>query len=108
MARYRLLSQHYSEEDKLLEPGTEVGDGCEHAWTRPPTVEMEPLDEAGMDAIAKERRRVGETVDPTDQLAMTMAETEETPPRRRRPKPAAELQEPADSLGAADEASGTG
>jgi len=55
MARYRLLSQHFSEEDKLLEPGTEVGDGCEHLWTRPPTVEMLPLDEDGMDAVARER-----------------------------------------------------
>lgn len=72
MAKYKLLAQHFSEEDKLLEPDTLVGDGTEHKWTRPPTVEMEALDEEGRVAIAKERERTGETLSPIDDLPMTM------------------------------------
>ena len=96
MAKYRLLSQHYSEEDKLLEPGDEVGDGCEHRWTRPPTTEMIALDEEGAALLEKERRRVGErTTNPVDDLPMTVGETDETPVRRRHRKREAEQQEPA-------------
>lgn len=74
MAKYRLLSQHYSEEDKLLEIGTEVGDGTEHKWTRPPTVEMEALDDAGRAALERERTRAGERISPVDDLPLTMGE----------------------------------
>ena len=74
MAKYRLLSQHYSEEDKLLEIGTEVGDGTEHKWTRPPTVEMEALDDAGRAALERERTRAGEKIAPIDDLPLTMGE----------------------------------
>ena len=103
MARYRLLAQHFSEEDKLLEPGTEVGDGCEHLWTRVPTTDMEPLDEAGRAAIARERIRVGEKADPLDALPMTMGKADSpAQPRRRHRKRQAEPQEPeAETAGAA-------
>jgi hypothetical protein len=87
MARYRLLAQHFSEEDKLLEPGTEVGDGTEHIWTRAPTSEMEALDEEGRQLVARERIRAGEHVDPVDALPMTMAEANSpAQPRRRHRK----------------------
>ena len=72
MAKYKLLAQHFSEEDKLLEPETIVGDGTPHAWTRAPTVEMEALDEEGKKAIELERKRTGETLDPTEELPLTM------------------------------------
>jgi hypothetical protein len=69
--RYRLLAQHYSEEDKLLEPGTEVGDGTPYLWTRPPTPEMAGLDEASRAAVEHEKIRCGEGgLDPLSQLRM--------------------------------------
>jgi hypothetical protein len=74
MAKYKLLSQHYSEEDKLLEPETEVGDGTKHLWTRKPTVEMEGLDEEGRLLIDIERERTGNRIAPLDDLPMTMQE----------------------------------
>ena len=76
MAKYRLLSQHYSEEDKLLEVGTEVGDGTEHKWTRPPTPEMEALDDDGKQRLERERIRAGEHIAPLDDLPLTMAEAQ--------------------------------
>lgn len=76
MAKYRLLSQHYSEEDKLLEVGTEVGDGTEHKWTRPPTPEMEALDDDGKKRLERERIRAGEHIAPLDDLPLTMAEAD--------------------------------
>ena len=84
MAKYKLLAQHFSEEDKLLEPGTEVGDGTEHKWSRPPTVEMEPLDEDGKQRLERERTRVGDRSDPLDGLPATMGEAEPPPRRRQR------------------------
>ena len=71
MAKYKLLAQHFSEEDKLLEADTIVGDGTEHKWTRAPTVEMEALDEEGRSCIMKERDRAGEHLSPTEDLPMT-------------------------------------
>jgi hypothetical protein len=65
------LAQHFSEEDKLLEPDTIVGDGTEHKWTRTPTVEMEGLDEEGKKAVMKERERTGDHLSPTEDLPMT-------------------------------------
>jgi hypothetical protein len=59
MAKYRLLSQHFSEEDKLLEAGVEVGDGTSHKWTRPPSPEMEGLDEESKLLVEEERIRAG-------------------------------------------------
>jgi len=76
VAKYKLLSQHYSEEDKLLEPGTEVGDGTEHKWTRRPTPEMEALDEASKLSLERERIRSGEHIAPLDDLPMTMGEAD--------------------------------
>ncbi len=71
MAKYKLLSQHYSEEDKLLEPGTEVGTGTPFKWTRPPTTEMVGLDKEGKAAVEKEKLRAGEMLDPLNYLPMT-------------------------------------
>jgi hypothetical protein len=59
MPKYRLLSQHFSEEDKLLEIGTEVGDGTSHKWTRPPSPEMEGLDDESKALVIEERERAG-------------------------------------------------
>lgn len=57
--KYRLDDKHYAD-DKLLEPGTEVGDGCEVPWryaaenkvlgikagqAMPPSVSMTPIDD---------------------------------------------------------------
>jgi len=58
---------------------------------------MLPLDEDGMDAIARERRRVGERIDPIDDLPPTVGEADngQAQTRRRRPKPEAEQPEPA-------------
>jgi hypothetical protein len=89
--RYRLLSQHFSEEDKLLEPGTEVGAGTPHKWTRPPTVEMEALNDEAEELLVLERERSGETLDPLNSLPMTMDGS--NPPqliRQVRPKPGGE------------------
>jgi hypothetical protein len=80
VAKYKLLAQHYSEEDKLLEIDTIVGDGTEHAWTRRPTPQMEPLDEAARTAIEKEMTRAKENhitwtpgvISPIDDLPLTM------------------------------------
>jgi hypothetical protein len=77
VAKYKLLTQHYSEEDKLLEPDTLVGDGTPHLWTRRPTAEMEPLDDEGRALIDKERVRAQEMgitwgrIAPIDDLPMT-------------------------------------
>jgi len=71
MAKYKLLSQHYSEEDKLLEPGTVVGTGTPFKWTRPPTAEMVGLDKDGKAAVEKEKLRAGEMLDPLNYLPMT-------------------------------------
>jgi hypothetical protein len=84
VARYKLLSPHFSEEDKLLEEGIEVGDGTPHAWTRRPTPQMEPLDETARKAIDREMIRARENnipwipgrLEPIDDLPMTMAETD--------------------------------
>jgi hypothetical protein len=76
VAKYKLLSQHYSEEDKLLEPGTEVGDGTEHKWNRAPTPEMEALDEDAKQRLQRERIRSGEHIQPLDELPLTMGEAQ--------------------------------
>ena len=74
MAKYKLLSPHYTEEDKLLETGTEVGDGTPHLWTRPPTPEMEALDADGKHRLEREKKRAGERVSPIEDLPLTMEE----------------------------------
>ncbi len=71
MPRYRLLAAHYTEEDKYLEEGTEVGEGTRHRWSRPPTTQMEGLDEESQEAIDELKSRVGEG-DPLDALPMTV------------------------------------
>ena len=108
MARYRLLSQHFNEDDVLLEAGDEVGDGCEHRWTRPPTTEMIGLDEEGRRLIERERQRVGERGNPVDALPMTMGEAEETPPRRKHRKPQPEPPPAADAADPGDEETAAG
>jgi hypothetical protein len=85
VARYKLLTQHYSEEDKLLEPETIVGDGTEHLWTRRPTPQMEALDESGRQAIEEEMVRAKENgitwtagvISPIDDLPLTIEATDE-------------------------------
>jgi hypothetical protein len=77
MARYRLTTNHFTEEDKLIEATpekpVEVGDGTPFLWTRPPTLEMEPLDDAAKKAIEEERKRTaGRSMDPLDDLPMTL------------------------------------
>lgn len=80
--RYRLLAQHYSEEDKLLEPGTVVGDGTPFLWTRPPTTEMEGLDDASCQAIEREKIREGTSgLDPLSALRMTGGEAGDIEPK---------------------------
>ncbi len=67
MGRYRLLEQHYSEEDKLLEGdkelgegmGTIVGDGTPHKWR----------DEKSKAAVAREKLR-GDGLNPVDYLPL--------------------------------------
>jgi hypothetical protein len=82
VAKYKLLGPHYSEEDKLLETGTEVGDGTEHKWTRRPTAEMEALDESGRVALERERTRAHEhglswgRIAPIDDLPLTVGEAD--------------------------------
>jgi hypothetical protein len=78
------LAQHFSEEDKLLEIDTIVGDGTEHKWTRRPTPQMEALDESGRKAIEKEQIRsrefgipwVAGQISPIDDLPLTMEEAD--------------------------------
>jgi hypothetical protein len=85
MPRYKLLAQHYSEEDKLLEADEIVGDGTPHLWTRRPTPQMEALDEAGRQAIEKEMVRAKENkitwtpgvISPIDDLPLTIEATDE-------------------------------
>jgi hypothetical protein len=85
VARYKLLAQHYSEEDKLLEPDEIVGDGTPHLWTRRPTPQMEPLDESGRAAIEEEMVRAKENgitwtkgvISPIDDLPLTMEAADE-------------------------------
>lgn len=72
MAKYRLLSTHFSEEDKILEAGTLVGTGTIHKWTRPPTPEMQGIDKEGKEKVAEVKKRIGETLDPIDNLPLTM------------------------------------
>lgn len=48
--RFRLDSQHYHE-DKLLEPGTEVGDDCDIAWRYPKDVHQ--TDDHGNEVVIK-------------------------------------------------------
>jgi hypothetical protein len=69
--KYKLLAAHFSEEDKYLEEGTEVGDGTRHRWTRPPTTQMEGLDEESQEEIDRLKLRVGEG-DPLNELPMTV------------------------------------
>jgi len=79
MPRYRLLEQHYSEEDKLLEgdntlgegQGTVVGDGSPHKWTGPPTPAMEGLDAASKALVEKEKLR-GHGLNPVDYLPIVV------------------------------------
>ncbi len=72
MAKYKLLSQHYSEEDKILEPGTIVGTGTPFKWTRSPTTEMVGLDKESKAAVEREKLRAGEMLDPLNYLPMTV------------------------------------
>src|SRR6266550_6927931 len=93
MPKYRLLSQHYSEEDKLLEPGTEVGTGTPHKWSGPPTVEMEGLDREAKRLIEVERKRAGEQIDPLVSLPLTMSETKPPAPLEEEPEEFEEFEE---------------
>jgi hypothetical protein len=82
MARYRLTTSHFSEEDRLIEATedkpVEVGDGTLFKWTRPPTIEMEPLDDGAREAIERERERLGgRNQDPLDDLPMTLEPREQ-------------------------------
>jgi hypothetical protein len=81
MPRYRLLSAHYSEENKWLpgdkemsdqgeEKGTIVGDGTPHLWTRDPTPDMVGLDPESEKLVAKARKR-GDGLNPVDYLPLT-------------------------------------
>lgn len=72
MAKYRLLTTHFSEEDKILDPGTVVGTGTLHKWTREPTPEMQGLDKEGRDKVAAVKKRIGENFDPIDNLPLAM------------------------------------
>jgi hypothetical protein len=82
MAKYRLLSAHYSEEDKYLEGdkergdglGTIVGDGTEHKWTIPPTPEMVGLDPKS-EALVEEAKLRGDGLNPVDYLPMTYGQS---------------------------------
>jgi hypothetical protein len=69
--RYKLLTAHFSEEDKYLEEGTEVGEGTQHRWSRPPTTQMEGLDDESQGEIDRLKARVGEG-DPLNELPMTI------------------------------------
>jgi hypothetical protein len=82
MPRYRLLSAHYSEEDKWLpghkemtdqgeEKGTIVGDGTPHLWTRDPTPDMVGLDPESEKLVEKARKR-GDGLNPVDFLPLTV------------------------------------
>lgn len=105
MPRYRLLSAHYSEEDKWLPGdkenedsnapvtghmvdenwnpvydgngnqrvfrGTIVGDGTQHKWTRPPTPEMEGLDDKSR-ALVEEAKKRGDGLNPIDFLPLVV------------------------------------
>lgn len=91
MPRYRLLSAHYSEEDKLLmgdkenewmdgmpgklleKNGTIVGDGTLHKWTREPTPDMEGLDAESIKLVEKAKKR-GDGLNPIDFLPLTMGQ----------------------------------
>jgi hypothetical protein len=76
-ARYRLTEQHFSEEDKLLEPETLVGtgttnpDGQSHAWTRPPTPGMVGLDERSQGLVDKVTL-AGDGLNPIDKLPIVV------------------------------------
>jgi hypothetical protein len=79
MPRYRLTTPHFSEEDKLIEASdekpVEVGDGTMFKWTRPPTPEMQGLDEESRALVEREKVRCGEGgMDPLSQLKMTGGE----------------------------------
>jgi len=60
--RFRLLAVHYID-DRLLEPGTEVGDGTSVPFRYPdgkmrlPSTEMEGVDEEGRAAVAAVQSR---------------------------------------------------
>lgn len=60
--RFKLLAQHYID-DRLLEPGTEVGDGTSVPFRFPdgsrmvPSTEMEGVDEEGVKAVEDVRSR---------------------------------------------------
>lgn len=96
MPKYRLLTAHYTEEDKWLpgdkenehlddspgnkpafdstDPintgnGTVVGDGTKHKWTRPPTQEMVGLDEKSQKLIDEVKAKC-DKLDPTDYLPL--------------------------------------
>jgi hypothetical protein len=99
MPRYRLLSAHYSEEDKWLpgdkemsdqgeEKGTIVGDGTPHLWTRDPTPDMVGLDPESEKLVEKARKR-GDGLNPVDFLPLTVGG----------PSNLEELRELADRLG---------
>jgi len=51
--RYILHAQHVFAGDRLLEVGTEVGDGTPYPWPGPPSPLMEGVDDAGRQAVEK-------------------------------------------------------
>jgi hypothetical protein len=73
--QYRLLSAHFNEEDKLLEADTVVGVGTAFRWSRPPTPEMEPLDDEARAEFARWQERWGENpMDPLSKMKMVGGE----------------------------------
>lgn len=88
MARYRLKSAHYLENDYLLmgdkeneyrgdDQGTIVGDGTPYK-VRTPTTEMVPLDEEAEAALAAEFERVQRngSMNPVERIPLQMDDWE--------------------------------
>lgn len=68
--KYRLDVQHYVE-DKLLEAGVEVGDGCSVSWrdvkghALEPSVGMTPIDDEAKKAFETKFGKTKPDIDPT-------------------------------------------
>lgn len=86
--KFRLKSAHYFPGDKWLPGDVEMADRGENAGTivgdgtpygvgpgtgMSPTIEMEPLDDEAREALEAEQARIGAaTLDPVEQLPLTM------------------------------------
>jgi hypothetical protein len=91
--KYRLLTPHFSEEDKWLDGGTEVGDGTPHKWTREPTPEMEALDDEAKVALEKVMHKTGGSIDPMNELPMTTGQAV-GPAARGQAEPSSDVRRP--------------